>query len=375
MNRRERLLNSLLGKPVDRPCVNFYEVGGFLVDHFDKDEFNVYNSPDWKEILDLAENETEITRFVLSDLIYMDLTKDYLTTKVEIIENKKIYKREIRCKDRVLTGKYIRERDVDTLWCVEHFFKDVSDIESFLKIPAEAFISNIDVNSYKKIEADLGNAGLLMIDISAPVSEIAQMMDMTDFWIFALRKEKILYKFLDKISEILYHKVNFIAKEMPNQLWRIVGPEVVCEPYLPNEMFKELVIKYTEPMIHTIKSSGGFARVHCHGRVKSTLPFMVDMGIDAIDPLEPLPQGDVSLLEVRKEFGKHITLFGNIEACDIENLRPDKFKEIVKQSVYDGTFGEGRGFVLLPSASPYGRNLSPYVLENYKAMIEAVNNI
>ena len=62
MNRRERLMATLQGRPVDRPAVNFYEIGGFNVDPNDPDEFNIYNDPSWKPLLDLAENETDLIR-------------------------------------------------------------------------------------------------------------------------------------------------------------------------------------------------------------------------------------------------------------------------------------------------------------------------
>jgi hypothetical protein len=64
MTRRERLTATLRGEPVDRPAVNFYEIGGFLVNPDDPDEYNIYNSPSWKPLLDLAEERTDIIRLV-----------------------------------------------------------------------------------------------------------------------------------------------------------------------------------------------------------------------------------------------------------------------------------------------------------------------
>ena len=55
MTRRERLMNSLQGKPVDRPAVSFYEIGGFSINRSDPSPFNIYNAPDWAPLLDLAE--------------------------------------------------------------------------------------------------------------------------------------------------------------------------------------------------------------------------------------------------------------------------------------------------------------------------------
>ena len=53
---------TLRGEPVDRPAVNFYEIGGFDVDPSNPDEFNVYNDPSWRPLLELAEERTDLIR-------------------------------------------------------------------------------------------------------------------------------------------------------------------------------------------------------------------------------------------------------------------------------------------------------------------------
>jgi hypothetical protein len=73
---------------------------------------------------------------------------------------------------------------------------------------------------------------------------------------------------------------------------------------------------------------------------------------------------------VRQKYGKELVIFGNIEIADIENIEPDQFEQIVLQSIAEGTAGAGRGFVLMPSAAPYGREVSPRTLRNYEIMVE-----
>lgn len=64
ITRRERLMATLKGEVVDRPAINFYEIGGFLVNPNDPDEYNIYNSHSWQPLLKLAENRTDIIRMV-----------------------------------------------------------------------------------------------------------------------------------------------------------------------------------------------------------------------------------------------------------------------------------------------------------------------
>jgi hypothetical protein len=128
-------------------------------------------------------------------------------------------------------------------------------------------------------------------------------------------------------------------------------------------------------MVKQIKKYGGFVRIHAHGCVKNVLDSIINMGADAIDPIEPPPKGDADLKYLRGKYGKQLVLFGNIEIADIENMPCDMFRRVVKQTLADGTYGEGRGFVLMPSAAPYGRNISERTLRNYQIMVEEVERI
>ena len=62
MTRGERLMATLQGEGVDRPAVNFYEIGGFDIDPDDPDEFNVYHDPSWRPLLQLAEEHSDLIR-------------------------------------------------------------------------------------------------------------------------------------------------------------------------------------------------------------------------------------------------------------------------------------------------------------------------
>ena len=62
MTRRARLRATLEGKPVDRPAVSFYEVGGLTMDPADPDPFNIYSDPSWRPLLELAEERTDLIR-------------------------------------------------------------------------------------------------------------------------------------------------------------------------------------------------------------------------------------------------------------------------------------------------------------------------
>ena len=70
-----------------------------------------------------------------------------------------------------------------------------------------------------------------------------------------------------------------------------------------------------------------------------------------------------------------MVLFGNLEISDIEILPTDLFSDKVWQAIKEGTSGEGRGFVLMPSACPYGRELSSLAMRNYEKIIEIIETL
>ena len=96
------------------------------------------------------------------------------------------------------------------------------------------------------------------------------------------------------------------------------------------------------------------------------------MGVDALDPIEPPPHGDMELSEVRRQVGEDTVLFGNLEVADIEHLPSTQFEKVVAKALQEGTSGEGRGFVLLPTAALYGRLITKQAMQNYETAVEAL---
>jgi len=380
MTRRERLLAALNGSEVDRPAVSFYEIGGFLINSDDPDSYNIYNSPSWRPLLDLAENETDIIRMVSpvrsqSHLSWggssnVDLREKYVEEKSWEENNSRFTRLTYKLGSRTLTSLTRRDREIDTIWTVEPLLKNLDDVHLFLQLPDEIFEENISISHLEEEERNLGDKGIVMVDTEDPVCAAASLFSLEDFTLFALTEKSLCHRLMEKHSRYIYRRVERSASEFPGRLWRIYGPEFITEPFLPPVLFDEYVVRYTGPMVEQIKKHGGVVRIHAHGCVKNILKYIVKMGADAIDPIEPPPHGDVELKFLREEYGKQLVLFGNIEITDIENMPPEMFRITVNNSLRDGTSGEGRGFVLMPTASPYGRIISENTYRNYLIMIE-----
>lgn len=399
MTRRERLMATLRGEPVDRPAVNFYEIGGFDVDPSDPDEFNVYHDPSWRPLLQLAQQRSDLIRMrsAVRPRSWEVLTREEEGKKARTKEGKSFAPSEVltpppspipavqtyryvedqwhcvrmtmRIGGRTLSSTTRRDPAVDTIWTTEHLLKSTDDLRAYLELPDEFFAEEIDVAKLIEDDATVGEHGIVMVDTEDPLCAAASLFRMEDFLTIALTEPVLFHRLLDKLSRSLYARTERVSEAFPGHLWRIYGPEYAAEPFLPPRLFQEYVVRYTEPMIRAIHQHGGFARVHCHGRIGAILDLICEMGADATDPVEPPPQGDVSLEYVRDKYGARLVLFGNLELSDIESMEPAQFERLVARTLADGTRGHGRGFVLMPSSAPNGRQITPRILKNYETMV------
>jgi hypothetical protein len=387
MTRRERLMATLRGEPVDRPAVNFYEIGGFDVDPSDPEECNVYHDPSWRPLLALAEERTDLIRmrspvrsrswdpqFGVPPSGGPGPRKRGTPNSIhQYVEGQwHCTRATIRIGGRVLSSTTRRDSSVDTVWTTEHLLKNTDDLQAYLELPDEFFAEEINVAKLFEDDAKVADRGIVMVDTEDPLCAAASLFRMEDFLTIALTEPALFHRLLDKLSHSLYARTEHVSKAFPGHLWRIYGPEYAAEPFLPPRLFQEYVVRYTEPMIRAIHKHGGFARVHCHGRIGAVLDSICEMGADATDPLEPPGHGDVALGYVRRKYGERLVLFGNIELSDIESMEPAQFETLVKQTLADGTRGQGRGFVLMPSAAPNGRQITSRILKNYETMVRLV---
>jgi len=270
----------------------------------------------------------------------------------------------------VLSSTTRRDPAVDTVWTTEHLLKNTSDVEAYLQLPDDVFAEQIDVRRLVAEDEDLGDRGIVMVDTEDPICAAASLFDMATFLTIALTEPTLLHRLLEKLARPLYARTERVSASFPGHLWRVYGPEYAAEPFLPPRLFREYVTCYTGPLVKMIKEHGGFARIHCHGRIGAILDQICEMDADATDPVEPPPQGDVQLGDVRRAYGDQLVLFGNIEISDIESMEPAAFRRVVERALAEGTQGRGRGFVLMPSSAPNGRAITSRTIQNYETMVE-----
>ena len=135
-------------------------------------------------------------------------------------------------------------------------------------------------------------------------------------------------------------------------------------PMMSPAHFDDFIQPYLAEMVEVTHAAGAPFAKHTDGNSWPILQSMVDAGIDAIDPLEPIAHMDIG--EVKEAYGDRIALCGNVDCGELLSRgTPEQVVEAVKETIAKGSPGGGH---ILASSNSIHPAVKP---ENYRAMLDA----
>jgi hypothetical protein len=201
---------------------------------------------------------------------------------------------------------------------VEFAFRSPDDVEKFLSVPYEP--PDVDLRRYLAWEERLGEEGLVLAGIGNAICLAAEWFSPEGLCLAWAEAPETLIRLTAVASERLNRHVERLC-QAGVKAFRIVGGEYVSVQLGPRA-FAQLITPFDTELIRTIHRYGAIAYYHNHGRVTAYLPALVALGMDALDPLEAPPWGDVDLRQARKIVGERLCLVGNLDDMEILNAEP-----------------------------------------------------
>lgn len=118
-------------------------------------------------------------------------------------------------------------------------------------------------------------------------------------------------------------------------------------PLISPAMFRSFVAPYIQEMIDRIHALGARVMYHSCGDVRAFLPDLVAMGVDVLDPIQPVNDG-MSPERLKADFGDRICFHGGL---DTQGVLPCGTPEQVAREAlrYCETLGRGGGYILAPA--------------------------
>lgn len=361
MTSRERILAAVRRQPLDRVPISTYELCGLNPAAWEN------NEPSYESLMSVISDRTDcIYYWVESCLSYRPCPIRETVTHAEA--HSRFTTTTFHTPTGDLTQVQREDDGVHTVWTTKALLSEIEDIDRYLSIPYELPVADLERVLAEK--ARIGDRGVMMITICDPICVAAELFGMERFLEHALIEPERVSYLLDVLHERQMAELQrILSPDMRDVMFRICGPEYATPPYLPPEAFARFVTPYLIRMCEQIRAVGAIARVHCHGRIGRVIEEIARAEPDALDPVEPPPDGDISLGEVKRFFGERLCLLGNIELRELEASEPERIEALVKAAMAEAK-ADG-GYILMPTSAPMTVPLDPRIEGNYRALIDA----
>ncbi len=251
-----------------------------------------------------------------------------------------------------------------------YFVKTRADAEAYLALPAPDLRD--ECGAFFEADRALGNRGIVQVDLGLnPAGAVVSLMGSEQFALFSVTDRDLLHALCQRQMERLLRTVTFLVGHGVGPFFGLSGEEYLTPPLHGPADFAEFNVRYDKPIVDLIHDAGGRVHVHCHGRVRQVFQGFLDMGADVLHPVEPPPMGDLPAAEAKALAGGRLCIEGNLQIAAFYDQTPDAIRAATEGLIRDA-FGDRRGLIVCPTASPYVRGAGTRCLPAFQAMIEAV---
>ena len=367
MESRERLIKAYIGKKPDRVPIHIWSVYPIPPDqrHKRKSSFKPLFSY-MKDKCDLIYRYDYDHGFMLSDcggfsfykdgkIVFQDkngFIKEYI---VKTLEGPLTFKRQFRNNQPAVSIKF--------------WIDSEEDIQKFFSFPYNPIEINAD--EFFLWKHKLGDDGLVAADISSPAYYVHMLLGSEKMALWSIEKRSLLKKLFTVMTERVYDRIKQFLKAGIGPAYFFESEEYLVPPLQSPQDFEEFIVEYEKPLVDLIHSYGYFVRIHCHGKIESILEKFLDLGADALHPVEEPPLGDLTIEEFRQRIGNRISIEGNIQIGDIYTSYPLAIERKVRRIIEIA--GSKGGLIIATTAGPLTFELPRKAFLNYKALIDAAH--
>jgi uroporphyrinogen decarboxylase len=203
------------------------------------------------------------------------------------------------------------------------------------------------------------------------MTQTQRMRGLEQFMVDSALNQPLLEYLMDKILEIQLEMARHLLEEVdPYGDVVVIGDDLSHQgglTYSP-DMYRRLFKPRHRAILRVLKEEFGEAKVlyHCCGGVEPLLPDLIDLGIDALNPVQVSARGMGDTKKLKARYGRDLTFWGGIDTQRVLPFgTPDEVRAEVRRRIED-LAPEG-GFVLAAV-----HNLRPEVKpENICALYEA----
>ncbi len=212
-----------------------------------------------------------------------------------------------------------------------------SDVDKILSIPYEPPV--IDTGEHDRSLDRIGEKGLVIVGVADGVCWPAELFSPQDFCLLWAEAPQKMIELVEVGTERLCYYYRALCGAGV-RTFRIVGGEYVSVQLGP-QAYQVLVVEPDRRLTDIIHEYDGVAYFHNHGPTTRYYDQLLQIGIDAIDPLEAPPWGDCDIAEAKRRIGHRICLVGNLDDMEVLGKLPTETvlgmgRQLIQEAGPDG---------------------------------------
>ena len=300
--------------------------------------------PGMKRLVEFIDHEADNFLSVPAvDWGFFGLDSDYTE---EMIEDVPGDHRRMRRSHRTAVGEffavtrhfYPHLEAADFHW-ERRYVETLEEMERLADAPRP--IRPLQIEAHRKAVEAISSRGVPLMGLAHPLGTLVRWAKMEEVYAWFRSDPLIIHRFLDNTNRQARDTVLALGQAGITGWFGTWALEMLIPPWIGRDLFDELVYPYDSLVNDAIHRIGGKHRSHCHGSCLGYLEIMSRMGIDATEPLEPPPFGDIDLAEAKRRVGDRMMLSGNVASQFFNTLTPEEVRSSVRRSIREGAPGGG----------------------------------
>jgi uroporphyrinogen decarboxylase len=165
---------------------------------------------------------------------------------------------------------------------------------------------------------------------------------------FVLRK-RYAHHLIETVAEKSYYFLDKMLQEHGDGIDIVYMADDYCSqqgPFFSPMAFKEFVLPYLKRMVDRVHKADKKFLLHVCGAVRPLLPFIIEAGVDMLEPIQTRAIG-MEPEALKREFGKDICFYGGMDLQQILNKGTVAQVEDETKHLID-VLGKGGGYIFGP---------------------------
>jgi len=244
--------------------------------------------------------------------------------------------------------------------------EDVSEVEAFKDWPNPDYIDLSNVIHGIEI-AEKKDLGVLSGMFCRFFPVLSEFFGIENYFMKMIDNPAVVHAVTEKVVNFYLESNKKVLGTIGNRLMTsFFGNDLGTQRsmFISLELFDEFVGPYLKRLIDQMKSFGLKVTMHSCGAISGIIPRLIDMGVDALHPLQAMAVG-MDAITLAREYGKDLIFIGGV---DTQELLPFKSPKEVREEVLRLRDIFKDRYIVSPSHEALLANVS---IENVVAMSNA----